>query len=99
MAYVALQAVLTFNELGVSLAIVRWEGDPREIAPTVTTVSLIVSAAIYGGCFLGSPAYAAAMGAPAATSVIRVLGVVILFDGFTKHRPRCCSGVSARARE
>ena len=82
-AYVALQAVLTFNELGVSLAIVRWEGDPREIAPTVTTVSLIVSAAIYGGCFLGSPAYAAAMGAPAATSVIRVLGVVILFDGFT----------------
>jgi O-antigen/teichoic acid export membrane protein len=82
-AYVALQAVLTFNELGVSLAIVRWEGDPREIAPTVTTVSLVVSAIIYTGCFLGSPAYASAMGAPAATSVIRVLGVVILFDGFT----------------
>jgi PST family polysaccharide transporter len=75
--------VLTFNELGVSLAIVRWEGDPREIAPTVTTVSLVVSAIIYTGCFLGSPAYASAMGAPAATSVIRVLGVVILFDGFT----------------
>jgi PST family polysaccharide transporter len=82
-AYIALQAVLTFNELGVSLAIVRWEGDPSEIAPTVTTVSLIVSAVIYGGCFLGSPAYASAMGAPAATTVIRVLGVVILFDGFT----------------
>ena len=82
-AYVALQAVLTFNELGVSLAIVRWEGDPREIAPTVTTVSLVVSAIIYAGCFLGSPAYASAMGTPAATSVIRVLGVVILFDGFT----------------
>jgi O-antigen/teichoic acid export membrane protein len=82
-AYVALQAVLTFNELGVSLAIVRWEGDPLEIAPTVTTVSLIVSAVIYAGCFLGSPAYASAMGAPAATSVIRVLAIVILFDGFT----------------
>src|ERR1039458_2807890 len=33
-AFVALLAVLSFNELGVSLAIVRWPGEPREIAPT-----------------------------------------------------------------
>ena len=32
-ATVALVAVLSFNELGVSLAIVRWPGDPQEIAP------------------------------------------------------------------
>ena len=38
-ALVALLAVLSFNELGVSLAIVRWQGDPAEIAPTVTTLS------------------------------------------------------------
>ena len=41
---VALLAVLTFNELGVSLAIVRWPGDPRAIAPTVTTISIASSA-------------------------------------------------------
>ncbi|MEO5853122.1 MAG: oligosaccharide flippase family protein, partial [Nocardioides sp.] len=37
-ALVALMAVLSFNELGVSLAIVRWPGDPLEIAPTVNTL-------------------------------------------------------------
>ena len=82
-AYVALVALLTFNELGVSLAIVRWPGEPREIIPTVTTISLLVSAIIYGGCFFAAPAYASAMGAPQATTVIRVLALAVLTDGFT----------------
>ena len=82
-AYVAMTAVLTFNELGVSLAIIRWEGDPAEIIPTVTTISLLVSAVIYAGCFFAAPAYASAMGAPSATSVVRVLAVLVLIDGFT----------------
>jgi O-antigen/teichoic acid export membrane protein len=82
-AYVAMTAVLTFNELGVSLAIVRWEGDPREIVPTVTTISMLVSAVVYAGCFFGAPAYASAMGTPAAASVVRVLAILVLVDGFT----------------
>jgi PST family polysaccharide transporter len=80
-AYVALIAVLSFNELGVSLAIVRWQGEPREITPTVTTISLVTSIAIYVGCFAGAPAYAAAMGAPSATGVIRVLALNVVIDG------------------
>ena len=82
-AYVAMFALLNFNELGVSLAIVRWPGDPREIIPTVTTISLTVSAAIYVGCFFVAPVYASAMGAPAATTVIRVLAILVLSDGLT----------------
>ena len=82
-AYIALTALLTFNELGVSLAIVRWEGDPGEIAPTVTTISLLVSVVICTGCFFGAPAYASAMGAPTATSVVRVLALAVLSDAFT----------------
>jgi len=82
-AYVALIILLTINELGVSLAIVRWQGDPGEIAPTVTTISLLVSAVIYAGCFFGAPAYASAMGAPTATGVVRVLALVVLSDAFT----------------
>jgi O-antigen/teichoic acid export membrane protein len=82
-AYVALSAVLAFNELGVSLAIVRWPGDPGEIIPTVTTISAGVSAIICGCCLFAAPAYASAMGAPEATTVIRVLVLAVLIDGFT----------------
>jgi O-antigen/teichoic acid export membrane protein len=82
-AYVALIAVLSLNELGVSLAIVRWPGDPREITPTIVTISMATSFALYVGCFLGAPAYAAAMGAPQATSVIRVLALNVIIDGLT----------------
>ncbi len=74
-------AVLSFNELGVSLAIVRWQSDPAEIAPTVTTLSLVSSLVIYIGCFFGAPAFASAMGAPAATDVIRVLALNVIVDG------------------
>ncbi len=80
-ALVALLAVLSFNELGVSLAIVRWQRDPAEIAPTVTTLSLVASIVIYVGCFVGAPAFASAMGAPAATTVIRVLALNVVVDG------------------
>ncbi len=47
-AYVALVFVLSFSELGVSLAIVRWPGDPKEIAATVNTISLAASVALAG---------------------------------------------------
>ena len=81
-ASVALTIMTNVNDLGVSLAIVRWPGDPREIAPTVTTISVITSAVLYVACYFGAPGYSAAMGAPAATGVVRVLSLVILIDGF-----------------
>ncbi|WP_405088267.1 oligosaccharide flippase family protein [Microbispora sp. NBC_01389] len=80
-AMVALLAVLSFNELGVSLAIVRWPGDPKEIAPTVATVSLVSSGLIYLACFAGAPAFAAAMGNPQAAPVVRLLALNVLVSG------------------
>jgi O-antigen/teichoic acid export membrane protein len=80
-AWVALQAVLSLNDLSVSLAIVRWPGDPAEIAPTVTTIAVTGSAAMYAVCFFGAPEYASAMGAPAAADVIRVLALSVVLDG------------------
>jgi O-antigen/teichoic acid export membrane protein len=82
-ALVALMAVISFNDLGVSLAIVRWEGEPAEIAPTVASLSVASSLVIYAGCYLGAPAFASAMGAPAATGVIRVLTLNVIVDGVT----------------
>jgi O-antigen/teichoic acid export membrane protein len=80
-ALVALVMLLSFNELGVSLAIVRWQGDPTEIAPTVATISIVTSVLIYIGCFFGAPSFSAAMGAPEATNVIRVLAINVVIDG------------------
>ncbi|OLR90799.1 oligosaccharide flippase family protein [Actinokineospora bangkokensis] len=82
-ALVALSAVLAINELGVSLALVRWPGDPRDIAPTVTTISLVSSGLLYAACFFGAPAFSAALGAPEATGVVRLLCLSVLIDGAT----------------
>jgi PST family polysaccharide transporter len=80
-AMVALLVMLSFNELGVSLAIVRWPGDPRAILPTVTTLSTGASIAVYAGAFAGAPAFAAAMGDPGATGVVRLLALQVLLSG------------------
>jgi O-antigen/teichoic acid export membrane protein len=80
-ALVALMAALSFNELGVSLAIVRWPEDPKHIAPTVNTISLIASLIVAGTAFLVAPVYSAAMGAPDATPVVQVLALSVLVSG------------------
>lgn len=82
-ALVALAALLAFNELGVSLALVRWQGDPRLIAPTVTTVALTTSAVLYVALWFTAPVVAEALQTPDATGVIRLLGVSLLIDGMT----------------
>ncbi len=82
-ALVALVVLLSFNDLSVSLAIVRWEDDPALIAPTVATLSLVTSLFVYAGCYFSAPAFSWAMGAPAATGVIRVLALNVIVDGLT----------------
>lgn len=82
-ALVALNGILSFNELGVSLAIVRWRGNPQEIVSTVTTISMLSSALLYVGCWFGAPSFAVLMGAPDATGVVRLLCLSVLVDGMT----------------
>jgi O-antigen/teichoic acid export membrane protein len=80
-ALVAVLAVGSFNELGISLAIVRWRGDPAEIVPTINTISVATSVFLYCGCFFGAPVFAAAMGAPQAAGVVRLLCLNVIVDG------------------
>lgn len=80
-ALVALLAVLSFNELGVSLAIVRWQGDPALIAPTVTTISVISSTLFCASAFFLAPAFSKAMGDPEATPVVQLLILSVLING------------------
>lgn len=80
-ALIALMAALSFNELGVSLAIVRWPVDPARIAPTVTTISMAASTVVAGTAFLVAPSFASAMGEPSATGVVRLLALSVLVSG------------------
>ncbi|GAT86797.1 PST family polysaccharide transporter [Paenarthrobacter nicotinovorans] len=80
-AFIALVAVLSFNELGVSLAIVRWPGDPKEIAATVTTISVVCSVLLFGLSYAVAPLFTAAMGNEAATDVVRALAFCIVLNG------------------
>ncbi|GII53529.1 lipopolysaccharide biosynthesis protein [Planotetraspora thailandica] len=80
-ALVALLAMLSMNELGVSLAVVRWPDDPRKIIPTVTTMATVSSLVVCGLVMIAAPAFADAMGNPAATGPVRVLGLSVLING------------------
>jgi O-antigen/teichoic acid export membrane protein len=82
-ALVALNALLSMNELGVSLAIVRRPGDVSRIAPTVKTLALGSSLVLWLVMFLAAPHVAAALDAPEATNVLRVLTLSVLIDALT----------------
>ena len=49
-----LTVLLSVNEMGVSLAIVRWPGEVREFAPTVLTLSTLSSVILYVLLFLAA---------------------------------------------
>jgi O-antigen/teichoic acid export membrane protein len=80
-ATVALLAVLSFNELGVSLAIVRWRTDPAAIAPTVATISVGMSVLLFGALCLAAGPLAAVMGEPEAAPVVRVMALAVILNG------------------
>jgi O-antigen/teichoic acid export membrane protein len=82
-ALVVLSALLSINELGVSLAIVRWPRDPKDVAPTVATLSIGGSVALYLLAFAAAPTVATELGAPAATTIIRVLAISMIIDGLS----------------
>lgn len=82
-ALVALNVMLSMNELGVSLAIVRTPGPVTRIAPTVNTLALMSSGIIFVLALLVAPAFAAALGAPEATGVVRLMAVSVLVDAAT----------------
>lgn len=82
-ALVALTALLSVNDLGIILSLVRWPGDLEEIAPTAATVSLLASLLAYAVCYLGAPWFAEVQGAPEATGVLRLLCLAVVIDGFT----------------
>ncbi|UUU39252.1 oligosaccharide flippase family protein [Streptomyces sp. NBC_00162] len=83
-AQTVLLVLLSANELGVSLAIVRWEGDPRRFAPTVLTLSAVSSCLLYAVLFAAAPAVAGVLGSPEASGVLRVMCLCVVLDGLSQ---------------
>jgi O-antigen/teichoic acid export membrane protein len=79
---IVLAVLLSANELGISGAIVRWDGDVRGFARTVFTLSVASSTLIYAGLFAAAPYLARLLGSPAATGMVRVVCIAIIIDGF-----------------
>lgn len=77
-----LSVLLSANEMGVSLAVVRLEGDIRGIARTALSLSLLSSSVLTAALFFGAPTVAGMLGSPGATSLIRLLSLCVLIDGF-----------------
>ena len=77
-----LSVLLSANEMGVSLAVVRLEGDVRGIARTALTLSLMSSSVLCALLFFGAPEVANLLGSPGATNLIRLLSICVIIDGF-----------------
>jgi PST family polysaccharide transporter len=76
-----LTAVLSFNEAGVSVAVIRWQGSVERAAATAVTCSLASSLVLFIAIFAGAPVIASLLNAPDATPVIRILSFGLLLDG------------------
>jgi hypothetical protein len=77
---VAVIALLGFQSLSpasVGRAMTTRHDNPYQVAPTVTSISLVIGGAIGGLAYLGAPWYATWMNEPAAAGVVRWLGVSV----------------------
>lgn len=83
-AQTVLLVLLSANELGVSLAIVRWDGDPRRFAPTVLTLATATSGLLYVALFAAAPTVAGLLDSPHATGVLRVMCLCLVIDGIAQ---------------
>ena len=81
-AFIALNLSNSLNDAGLQAAITRWPGEIDAVAPTAVTVCILTSVVCYGLLFVLAPPICAALGAPQATEMIRVLSLILIFSGF-----------------
>ncbi len=80
---VVLAVLQSTNELGTSVAVLRWQGDVTRAARTAMTLAIGSSLILYVVCFIAAPYLATAMGSPDAVRLLRVLAFCVVIDGFT----------------
>jgi O-antigen/teichoic acid export membrane protein len=80
-ALVVLTVLITINELGVTSALIRWQGNVATAMRTGASTALMASVIIYGVAFVSAPLVARVLGAPSATNLIRVMALALIIDG------------------
>ena len=73
--------VASLAELGMASAVARSPLEPKEIAPTVASISILVSGGSAILLALGAPVLASGLGQPAAAEPIRVLALCLFLTG------------------
>ncbi|MGW5371975.1 oligosaccharide flippase family protein [Streptomyces sp. NPDC004009] len=97
-AQTVLLVLLSANELGVGLAIVRWDGDPRRFAPTVLTLGTASSVLLYAAIFVSAPTVAGLLDSPGASGVLRVMCLCLVLDGVAQVPAGCLTREFAQGR-
>lgn len=80
-AFAVMMFATSINDACIGAACVQWRGKFEDMAPTATTIALLSSVLVYGVIWVGAPAFATFSGAPQATSVVRLLALVVVVDG------------------
>jgi O-antigen/teichoic acid export membrane protein len=80
-AIVALVLLANFNDLGLEQTLVRWPDSLDRIAPTAVTVVFGASVLVFAVAMVGAGPFAAALGAPQAANMVRLLAVGVLING------------------
>ena len=82
-ALLVVNILFGLNDLGLLLAVVRWQGDLRVAGRTGMTLATANSLLLYTVVFVAAGPFAAFMGAPHAAALLRVLALTIVIDGIT----------------
>jgi len=82
-ALLVMTIVLSMNEAGLSVAVIRWKQGVERIVPTAITSSFLTSAFWFALMFLGAPLIAELLAAPEAATPIRILAFGVLLDGIS----------------
>jgi O-antigen/teichoic acid export membrane protein len=78
-----LTVLLSMNEFGISIVVVRWQGRVETILPTAVTCAVGTSALWCAMAFAAAPQIASLLNAPEAVTVIRVMSFGVLLDGMS----------------
>lgn len=82
-ALVVVALLVGVSELGVSVGVIRTPQPLERVAPTAVTIAAVWSVIVTASLVVTAPAWAAALGSPAAAGPMRLMAVAVLIGGLS----------------